>query len=166
MSQTQLMMAKAACHPIYIHTLKSCSPTSLYSQNMLHIGRCADLRLERLDARERVAAWMQASSSGLEGQVLGVYLQSARKGGQLHPGRTVLTTEGKVWAGGPSPETHSQLRAFQSATAAFLQAPGTHPNQPSESGHFSGLCGSSSLGSQPEKLAGHYGEAQPLSSKL
>ena len=80
--------------------------------------------------------------------------QSTRKGKQPHAGCTALTTESHCGLEGPHWETQSQFGAFQSTTAAALQAPGTHPNPPSEpSPLLMDPNDSSSPGSQPGRLA-------------
>ena len=80
--------------------------------------------------------------------------QSARKGEQPHAACTALTTESHCGLEGPHWETQSQFGAFQSATAAALQGPNTHPNLPSEpSPLLTDPNDSSSPGSQPGRLA-------------
>lgn len=113
-------MAKAACHPIYIHTAQELFSTSLYSQNMLTEQVCRSELGETGCKRGLLHGGCRLPLQGWEGQVLGVYLPERQEGGQLHPGRTVPpTTESQCGLEEPltgRPTVSSET--FQSATAA------------------------------------------------
>lgn len=148
-------MAKAARRPIYIHTAQELFSHIFVFTEHAHEQVCRS-EIGETGCKRDGCCTVDAGFLFRAGRdrCLGCIYQSTRKGGQLHPGRTVLTTESQCGLEGPHWETHRQLGAFQSATAAFLQAPGTHPNQASESSPLlMDANGSSSLGSQPGWLA-------------